>query len=153
MDTLGLITALTGIFTGDPGFLAWCQHADNLGERPTLFVGVDDANPPGAGSYPLVGITAITTAGEVVRGQADYIIDIGFGVKSEALDYDEALKVYTYKGFLLAEAFRVAGLAALKRAALGKFVVEGTGQADYHPLYVSGMRLAVSVITTGRGGK
>gem|GEM_PF-4597185 len=148
MNTLSLIAKLKEVFTTDTTFLAWCT--ENIGGRPTLYVGMDDANPPGREDYPIVGITEITSEGESVRGQADFTLEAGFGIESEVITDESAIKCRTYTGFTLAESFRVAGLAALKRAALGNMTVEGTGQVNYHPLYVSGMRIKISTINTGR---
>ena len=148
MDTLGLITKLMGVFTADSTFLAWCT--DNLGRHPTLYIGLDDANPPGREDYPVIGITEVTTDNESVRGQSEFVVEMGFGVADEGIAENTALKTKTYNGFILAESFRVAALAALFRAALGRMSVEGSGQVQYHPLYVSGMKLNISTINTGR---
>jgi hypothetical protein len=148
MNTLSLIAKLKDIFTTDSIFLAWCT--ENIGGQATLYIGVDDANPPGREDYPVIGITEITTKGESTHGQSDFAVEMGFGVASETITDEAEIKCRTYAGKILAESFRSAGLAALKRAALGKMTVEGTGQVDYHPLYVSGMQLTISTINTGR---
>jgi len=145
-----LINKIVSATAGNPDLTDWAEA--NLGEPMTLFVGVDDNNPPKSEHYPLIAITEIRIAGGGSGPRITYEVDLAAGVKSEAVSHDEPNRVYTYEGIGLVEAFRARVFAALFAASFGKISIKegAVGQSAAHPLYVSGMTVEIEYINAKR---
>lgn len=144
------INKLISATAGNPDLAAWAEA--NLGESFTLFVGVDENNPPASEHYPLLAITEIRTAGGGAGPRLTYEVDMAAGVRNETVSHDADLSVYEYKGLAQADAFRARAFAALFAANFGKISVKdgAVGQSAAHPLYVSGMTVQIEYINAKR---
>ena len=145
-----LINKIISATAGNPDLTEWAEA--NLGELFTLFVGVDENNPPAAEHYPLIAITEIRISGGGSGPRITYEIDMAAGIKNETIDHDEGNRVYEYKGLAQVDAFRAQAFSALHAANFGKISIKdgAVGQSAAHPLYISGMTVQIEYINHKR---
>jgi hypothetical protein len=141
-----LVNKIIAATAGNPDLVDWAEA--NLGERFTLFVGVDENNPPAAEHYPLVAITEIRITGGGASPWLNLEVDLAAGIKNEAVDHDGANRVYTYRGITQVDAFRARVFSALYMSNFGKISIKegAVGQSAVHPLYISGMTVQIEYI-------
>jgi hypothetical protein len=141
-----LINKFISATAGNPDLTEWAET--NLGEPFTLFVGIDENNPPEAEHYPLLAVTEIRIAGGGASPRVTYEVDLAAGIKNETLSHDAANRTYTYEGILQADAFRARAFSALFAANFGKISIKdgAVGQSAVHPLYISGMTVSIEYI-------
>lgn len=74
---------------GDALLQSWCQA--EFGRPLLVLVGVDDRNPPQAGSYPLVAISDCDEA--IDRGRRVYLLYFSVGVVNEAVVIEDNIRI------------------------------------------------------------
>jgi hypothetical protein len=141
-----LINKLIAATAGNPDLVSWSET--NLGERFTLFVGVDENNPPKAEHYPLIAITEIRITGGGTGQRVTYEIDMAAGIEDETVDYLEDKQAYIYRGIGRVDAFRARAFSALYLSNFGKISIKegAAGQSAFHPLYISFMTVTIEYI-------
>lgn len=141
-----LINKLIAATAGNPELTDWA--AANLGAPFTLFVGVDENNPPAAENYPLIAITEIRISGGGSGPRVTYEVDMAAGLKDATISHDAGNHVYTYQGMTKVDEFRAKVFSALYLANFGKISIKdgAVGQSAAHPLYISGMTVEIEYI-------
>ena len=148
-NTLDIIDAIKTVWQTDEDINNFC--AEYYGIRPSVFIGMDDNNPPSRDFYPLVAALEFRIRGGGSSGRYIYDIVMGCGVNDDNIATDAPNRTYTYQGVLRSEQLRSLAFAALVKNNFGKITVKGdTGQASVFPLFISGMTVEIETINSRR---
>ena len=155
MTTAELLTALQAALVADTALNAWC--VTQFGAAPTIWIGLDEQNPPVESDYPLVALVGVDQGRGGARGEIQWQVHIGVGVVNPALLSPEGATTRTYSGMLQAETLRELAENALyrMRPAESAINIDSSGEASsvsYHPLYVSYTTVLVSSLKSNRRG-
>lgn len=153
MTTAEVLQAAQAALLADSGLTAWCTA--QFGRAPTVWLGIDNNQPPAESDYPVVAIATVEQARGLGRGEIGWRVMIGVGLVN-----DELLSVglaRTYTGFLQAETLRELAENALYRARIPGLTVGLDSEAEassesYHPLYVSYTTMLISALKSTRSG-
>ena len=149
-STIAEVIAAIGLaLTTDSAFLSWCTA--QFAKTPTVYIGIDENNPPAESVYPIAALVDIREVSDVPGNRRTFDIDIGFGVINSTITTSS--KLVTYAGFAQAESFREQGELAVIRA-LASPNVKFTGNAEriqMYPTFVSYTTLTVEENVSRRG--
>jgi hypothetical protein len=152
MTTAQILEALKLALVADSALDAWCLS--EFDKAPTVWLGIDEQNPPPEEDYPLVAIVGVDQVRGQSRGEIEWRVHLGAGVVNSELT--ASANARTYPGMLQAEALREHAENALYRARMGiPANAESSGEASsvsYHPLYVSYTTITFSALKTSRRG-
>ena len=151
MTTADVLLAVQAALLADTELTAWCTV--QCGQAPTIWVGINEQQPPVESDYPLVSIAGVEHGRGGSRGEIEWRLHVGVGVVNDELDSDAYGRTYT--GFLQAETLREFAEDALFRARIPGLTigVDSSGEAaseSYHPLYVSYTTVLVSALKSTR---
>ena len=151
MTTGELLQAVQTALLNDSGVAAWCL--DEFGKAPTIWLGLDEQNPPVESDYPLISIVAIDQARGNSRGEIEWQLHLGVGIVNNGLT--SAGNGRTYPGMLQAENLRELAENALYRTRISGVSIDvgSSGEASsvsYHPIYVSYTTIAFSGLKSRR---
>jgi len=144
MDALTLALSLQTVIAADAAVADFCRV--RYGTRPTIYVGVDEADPPPADSYPLVAVYDFLIAGGgTSASHITYDISMACGVMNRSVQRDDGAKTIFYTGLIEAELLRDLVFSALRTGHFGKLTMKdgNSGQAMAYPLFVSGMVVSI----------
>jgi len=148
----GLLKSIAEAVAGDESVTAWC--ADRYGKSQTVYVYVDEENPPSESDYPVVAVISADAERGDAKAETVYEIDVGCGVISEEKE-ESALpgggRIVEYKGFTEAEEFRTEVENALFRAKI--LPLDATARSSVvgvFPLFVSYMTLRFKTLKSTR---
>ena len=149
MTTSELLIAIRNALATDATLAAWCT--ENLAATPTIFLGIDDAQPPAEDEYPLIAVVGI----EQERGESErelsWSVMLGIGVVNEEIAASGSMRTRT--GWLQAEGLREQAENALYRARIASAVTSGNASQEcFHPLYVSFSTLTFTTLKSTRRG-
>lgn len=155
MTTAEVLLALQAAIVADSALNAWCLA--EFGSSPTVWIGLDEQNPPVEADYPLVSLVGIDQGRGEARGEIQWQVHVGCGVVNSVLLAPEGAATRTYSGLLQAETLRELTENAFyrMRPAGVTIGVDSSGEASsvsYHPLYVSYTTVVVSSLKTNRRG-
>jgi len=149
MTTTELLTAIRDALAADTTISEWCTS--EFSKSPTIFLGLDQQNPPPEGDYPLIAILGV----EQVRGDTnrdlEWNISLGVGVINSEIVTSGVKKTAT--GFLQCETLRELVENAVYRARI--VPMESAGEAStvsYHPIYIGFSRITASKPKSTRRG-
>ena len=153
MTTAEVLLAAQAALLSDAELKAWCTA--QFGQAATVWLGIDNNQPPAESEYPVVAIASVEQARGGGRGEIGWRLMVGVGVINEELDSDGSARTYT--GFLQAETLRELAENALYRARVQGLTVGLDSEAEassesYHPLYVSYTTVIVSALKSTRRG-
>lgn len=153
MTTAEVLQAAQAALLSDTELTAWC--VDQFGQVATVWLGIDNNQPPAESEYPIVAIATVEQSRGGGRGEIGWRLMIGVGVINEELDSDGSARTYT--GFLQAETLRELAENALYRSRIPGMTVSLDSEAEassesYHPLYVSYTTVIVSALKSTRRG-
>jgi hypothetical protein len=147
MNALVLARQIQAVIATDPDVAEFCIQ--RYGQKPTIYVGMDEADPPGINDYPVIALHEfyINGAGTGSRTKM-FEIALAAGVINETVDYDPLARTKFYMGLIEADRLRDLAFAAIIKNNFGKlFIKDGDiGSAMAHPMYVSGMTVAIEQI-------
>lgn len=83
LATATLLTLIRDAIASDADLSQWCYT--KYGRRPTVCVGVDMENPPGAADYPVVVIEDITETRGNAQNILSWVVSIGVGIMDETI--------------------------------------------------------------------
>lgn len=149
MTTAELLRLMQSTLIADSALGAWCQA--ELGRAPTIWLGIDEQNPPPEDDYPLVAIVGVDQLRGGARAEIQWQVHLGAGVVNPEITTN--LNARSYSGLMQAETLRELAENALYRARLPAVNIESTGEASsvgYHPLYVSYTTVIVSALRSLR---
>ena len=148
METHELLSLIQETLADDMAVNAWCL--DIFGKVPTVFLGMDEENPPDQDHYPVIMILDCReTRGRHSRARS-WSVEIGVGIVQPEILAVPQRRIYS--GFLQAETFRSlveSALLALRRP--HKIDVSGdAGRGDDYPLYCSFTQITFEETITSR---
>jgi hypothetical protein len=150
MTTALILEAIRLALVADSALDAWCRS--EFEKAPTVWLGIDEQNPPPEEDYPLVAIVGVDQVRGDARGEIEWHVHLGAGIINAQLVTNGSSR--TYPGLTQAETMRELAENATYRAQLGGPVnVETTGEASsvsYHPLYVSYTTVVLSGLKSRR---
>lgn len=130
----------------------WSQT--HFGKDHTVYIGIDQENPPEETDYPLIVIFYI----ERIRGESDkritYSAEIGAGIFKEGVvfpDQTENPNLKSYAGLPLVEEFRELLEDVLLYSKIGLVDVTGETTTEvYYPFFRSNTLFSLEFIRTSR---
>jgi len=152
MTTALILEALKLALLSDALLDAWCQS--EFSKAPTVWIGIDEQNPPPEEDYPLVAIVGVDQARAEDRREIEWQVHFGSGVINTSFESSSNSRIYP--GLSQVETMRELAENALYRATFGVPVnIHTSGEASsisYHPLYVSYSTFIVSALKSSRRG-
>lgn len=147
MTTHELLVLLRDALADDMILDRWC--VEQFGKSPTVYLGIDEENPPPEEDYPVVAIVGA----DHVRGEAEretgWPVFIGVAIVNTSIETDG--KKRTYVGLLQAEALREHAENAIYRARIAGVGSSGNAsQESFFPLFVSYSTVTVKELRSTR---
>lgn len=172
MSTLGvdhLLTKIRDTIAADATLQAWVT-SNFAGKTPTVYLGIDENDPPTSLAYPAIAIVRVQQSRAEDDNKSGFRIRIGVGLEKTGSTTvvgknGQQVTIYTtisWLGFSLAEAFREQAENALYRglqAALtlgsddGDVIIRTDGEGgdeSHYPLFASYFNLTVEVVRQPR---
>jgi hypothetical protein len=147
MTTNDLLIAVRDALAADAALDAWCQA--KFGKSATIFIGIDEQNPPAESDYPLVSLTGVTHDRGDSSQEINWDVFLGIGVVNTTITVSYNTK--TAEGLLQAETMRELAENAIFRAKIAPAKSSGLSSTEsYYPLYVSYTALTISALKSSR---
>jgi len=142
-DTATLLENIRDHLADDAAIRAWCQTAGY--DRPTIYLGVDENDPPPASAYPVIVIGGFSredgNSYEII-----YSVDIAVGISNNSVSVSEDRKTVTYSGMIEAENLADHVEKSLLRAAFAAVTFQAeASQETFGDLHVSYTTARISV--------
>jgi len=138
---------LRDALASDQALNDWCLA--ELGELPTIFVGIDERNKPGLQDCPLIIIRPETIAGGQEQAAIEPVLYVDWGLVNDEITTADRIREYqgVYQsdrmGNLIWNALRSAGPDyALSQS---DYTLESV---RFFPMHVGGMDIKISIPTT-----
>jgi hypothetical protein len=138
---------LQAVIAADPEVAEFCIQ--RYGLKPTVYVGMDEANPPATADYPVIALHDFSIMGAGTGSQRkQFEIALAAGVINETIDYDALARTKFFMGLIEADQLRDLAFSAIIKNNFGRvFIKDGEiGSAMAYPMYVSGMTVAIEQI-------
>lgn len=147
MNTTEIIDAITKAWSESPAISDFCA-AEGF-TPPTLLIGLDLDDLPGAEDFPVLVLQGVSEIKENARA-VEFACDIAVGIVNGEIR--QAGKVKELMGFRQVEAFRALAEEAIIKARLGRVGFKGeTEQASLFPMFVSMSTVTIEVpVSRGR---
>ncbi|MFA5436125.1 MAG: hypothetical protein WC372_08825 [Candidatus Neomarinimicrobiota bacterium] len=147
MTTDELLAAIRDALASDTALDTWCRA--QFAKPATIFIGIDEKNPPAESDYPLVSLTGVTHDRGDYTQEISWDVFLGIGVVNETITTSGNKQ--TAEGLLQAEAMRELAENAIFRARIASTKSSGLSSTEsYYPLYVSYTALTMSVLKSSR---
>lgn len=148
MTSIELIEQIKTALASDDRIRNWCIQ--NFGKTHTVFVDIDENNPPVPGEdYPVIIITGLNQVRGVSVRELSWTLELGVGVVNDEIIVDGNSKTMT--GFGQAHALRELAENAIYRTGLGDVSSRAeSGSTSYFPLFISGTMIPIKQLKTNR---
>jgi len=148
-----ILIRVRDVLAEDQALASWCT--ETYGQVPSIFLGMDDSNPPAREDYPVVVILGI----EQERGESEreiaWRIPVGVGVVDAVIDEQESpagSRIKTFRGALNVELLRELVEGALYRAGIAPLVsASRVSSESFYPLFVSYVEFEFRMLRSTRG--
>jgi hypothetical protein len=149
MNALEMARSVQAAIAADADVIAYAIQ--KYGVKPTVYVGMDAADPPAESDYPVIALHEFFISGGGTGSRTNvFEISLAAGVINATIDYDALARTRFYMGLIEADQLRALAFSAIVKNHFGKvFIKDGDiGSAMAHPMYVSGMTVVIEQIAS-----
>jgi len=147
ITTAELCAEIRNAIATDSALLAWCVA--QFGKSPSVWVGIDEENPPAASQYPVIALLKIDQIRGGSKDENVWELTLGIAVSNNGIVTSGI--TYTYTGMLQAETLRELAEDSIYRAKLSSADSDGQSMSinDY-PLFISFSVMTIRILRTTR---